>query len=254
MPGIAGRTRFPSRIPSSWVNGIRQKMDGPVPITSPPDPSGWSGGSAPSTQTMHGAPPCTVVRSRARAARCVVPSGVRSAESRLTPASHSPRDGFPGATERTPPGSPRTPDTSARSATRLASTSRLGSDHRCPHTSFAGPLASRLDLVPGTFETIDFPDLRGSDALESADLVPERGLSRHPSGAFAAGQRLQLFAPPRQQPPTDAEFLRERDDVLARIQPSHGHVPDRLRKPCHALHHHLQRPCRARDHWLCLTL
>src|SRR5713101_2242791 len=94
--------------------------------------------------------------------------------------------------------------------------------------SLAALLASRLDLLQGTCEKIHLQDLLGQHPLESADLFPERRLSRMRWRSFAALHRLQLLAPPIQQPSTDAEFLREFHNVLAVVQPVHGHLPKGL--------------------------
>src|SRR4029077_7833687 len=148
----------------------------------------------------------------------------------------------PATTGRTPLGSPGLTDTSARSATRLASTSRPGSGRRCPRASLAALLASRLDLLQGTFEKIHLQDLLGQHQLESADLFPERRLSRIRWRCPTAVQRLQFLAPPIQQPSTDAECLCQLHDVLAVVQPFHGHLPKDPRKLTHAFLGHLPPP------------
>ena len=46
-----------------------------------------------------------------------------------------------------------------------------------PARQLAAPLASRLDVLQGPFEKIDFQHLLGQHPLELADLFPERGLA-----------------------------------------------------------------------------
>ncbi len=68
------------------------------------------------------------------------------------------------------------------------------------------------------------------------------------SRAFAGGGlsptlgRLELIAPPIQQPPMDPELSGELHDILALLEPIHGHLPERLRKLAHALFCHLPPP------------
>ena len=123
----------------------------------------------------------------------------------------------------------------------LASTSRPGCGRRCLRASCAAPLASRLDGVQGPFEKIYFQDLLGQHPLELADLFPERGFARIRRRSVAL-PRLKLFPPRIQQPPTDAEFLREFYDVVALRQPVHGHLPKGLWKLAHAFLRHLPPP------------
>ena len=88
-------------------------------------------------------------------------------------------------------------------------------------------------------EKIYFQDLLGQHTLESTDLFPEGGLARIRRRSFAVLHRLKLLAPCIQQPPTDAEFLRECYDVVALRQPVHGHLPKGLWKLSHAFLGHL---------------
>lgn len=75
-----------------------------------------------------------------------------------------------------------------------------------------------------------------------AQLFPERRLSRIRGWARTARGRLELLTPRIQQPPTDPEFLREFDDVLALIQSVHRHLPKGLRKLPHTFLGHLTPP------------
>ena len=106
--------------------------------------------------------------------------------------------------------------------------------------SCSAPLASRLDDIQGPFEKIYFQDLLGQHPLELADLFPEGGFARiHRRSVALPGSTV----PPRiQQPPTDAEFLREFYDVVALRQPIDSHLPKGLWKLAHAFLRHLPPP------------
>jgi hypothetical protein len=80
-------------------------------------------------------------------------------------------------------------------------------------------LASSLDFLQGTFEKIHLQGLLGQQSLELTDLFAECGLARVLRRRFgAAVNRLQLIAPFVQQPPMNAQLLRQRYDVLATLQ------------------------------------
>ena len=74
-------------------------------------------------------------------------------------------------------------------------------------------------------------------------------------GALTALHRLELLAPGIQQPSMDTQFLRQRHDVVALVQPVHGHLPKGLRKLAHAFLGHLPPPsCVKCAHSSCLNL
>jgi hypothetical protein len=91
-----------------------------------------------------------------------------------------------------------------------------------------------------TFEKICFQRLIRYQPLQMADLLPKFTLSGVRRWSFAVVYRLQLIAPLVQKPPMHAEFLGERDDVLAALQPLDRHLPECLGISPYSLFCHLQ--------------
>lgn len=80
----------------------------------------------------------------------------------------------------------------------------------------------------------NWPYLDG-DSPRGVEWIPAKSL-----GAVAALQRLKLLEQRiKQQPPTDAKFLREFHDVVTVRHPVHGHVPKDLCKIFQAFLSHL---------------
>src|SRR5262249_1982058 len=69
-----------------------------------------------------------------------------------------------------------------------------------------------------------------------------RVLSREFTGAGPSRGGLKWTAPPIQQPPMDPELFGELHDILALLQPLHGHLPERLRIPPHSSFGHWPPP------------
>ena len=59
-------------------------------------------------------------------------------------------------------------------------------------------------------------------------------------------QRLELLAPGIEQPPMDPQLFRQLPDIVALIQPVHGHLAKGLWKFSHALLRHLSPPSGAK--------
>lgn len=110
-------------------------------------------------------------------------------------------------------------------------------------------------MLQGPFEKIHLQDLLSQHSLELVDLLPERGLPRIFRRALATRCWLELLSPRIQQPPTDAEVLRQCHNGLALIQPVHCHLPKAFRKLPHTFLGHWPPPsCAKCANSRCLNL
>jgi hypothetical protein len=105
----------------------------------------------------------------------------------------------------------------------------------------SGLLASSLDFLQGTFEKIHLQRLVHQHPFELMQFSAKRGLRR------TAGDRLctlvkrrELIPPFVEQSPMDAELLRQRHDVVARLQSLDGHSAEFFRPPTPSLFSHWQ--------------
>src|SRR4030095_16407049 len=127
----------------------------------------------------------------------------------------------------------------------LATASFPGFGRRRLRARVSGLLASSLDFLQGTFEKIHLQRLVHQHPFELMQFSAKRGLRRTAGDRLCTlDKRRELIPPFVEQSPMDAELLRQRHDVVARLQSLDGHSAEFFRPPTPSLF----------SHWQCLSL
>src|SRR5436190_3857700 len=101
----------------------------------------------------------------------------------------------------------------------LATASFLGFGRRRLRAGASGLLASSLDFLQGTFEKIHLQRFVHQHPFELMQFSAKRGLRRTAGDRlYTLVKRRELIPPFVEQAPMDAEFLRQRHDVVAGLQ------------------------------------